>query len=144
VSRVLDGKETGRQIADHLASTLALAPPAVSCRGGVEVKPHKSFNCQTALEGQPLAIHVTLADDEGHFTPAPAAAVVVVAKLAAAIQNGDALATLRCGPHTVLVEAPGATFDCTAASAAGPVTYRMTVKDMAGKVTYQPIRPQAG
>lgn len=144
VSKVLDATETGRQIADHLASTVALAPPAVTCPSGVKVKAHRSFDCRTALEGQPLTIHVTLADDQGHFTPAPAAAVIVVAKLAVAIQNGEAKATLRRGPHTVLVEAPGATFECTAATAAGPVTYRMTVKDLAGNVDYQPIQPQAG
>ncbi len=144
VSRVLDGKETGRQIADHLASTLAIATPAVTCPNRVKAKAHQRFDCHTTLEGQPLTLHVALTDDDGHFTPTPAAAVIMVAKIAGAIQGTEAKATVRCGQHTVLVEQPRATFDCTAATATGPVTYRVTVKDLAGNVGYQPIKAQAG
>jgi len=139
VSKVLDSQSTDRQISDHLASTYAVSNPAVHCPSGVKVKAHNAFDCRTALEGQPLTVHVSLTDDQGHLTVTPAAAVVVVAKIAAAIQSSEAKATVTCGPRTVLVEQPHATFDCRAATAAGPVTYRVTVDDLAGHVHYQPV-----
>jgi Domain of unknown function (DUF4333) len=142
--KVLDSLATGRQIADHLTSIYGVAEPAVDCPTGVKVSAGKTFDCSTALDGQPLTVHVTLTDEQGHLTVSPAAAVVVVAKIAAAIQSAEAKATVRCGPHTVLVEQPGATFDCMAATAAGPVTYRVTVQDLAGHVRYQPVAAQAG
>jgi hypothetical protein len=143
--KVLDGQATEAQISDHLASTFGLARPAVTCPGGVKVTAGKTFACHTDVEGQPLTVDVTLTDGRGHFTIRPASAVVVVAKIAAALQVSEPKTTLRCGTHTVLIEPPHADFDCTAATAAGPVTYHVTVQDLAGNVSYQPVAtPQAG
>jgi hypothetical protein len=141
VAKVLDSQATGRQIADHLASTYGVAEPAVDCPAGVKVSARKTFDCSTVLEGQPLTVHVTLTDGQGHLTVSPASAVVVVAKIAAAIQSAQAV---HCGPHTVVVARPGATFDCLATTAAGPVTYRVTVQDLAGHVQYRPVAAQTG
>jgi len=143
VSKVLDVRSTEGQISDHLASTYGVAAPPVDCPAGVAVKAGKTFDCSTTVEGQPLTVHVTLNDDQGHLTVSPAAAVVVVAKIVAAIQSSEPKATVACGPRRVLVEQPHASFDCTAATAAGPVTYRVTVGDLAGHVSYQPVAAPA-
>jgi Tfp pilus assembly protein FimT len=144
VSKMLDSKQAASQIAGYLASTYGLANPVVNCPGGVKVKVKGTFDCRTSLEGQPLTVHATLTDDQGHFTPKPAAAVVVVAKVATAIESTEAKATLRCGSHTVLVGQVGATFVCTATTASGPATYRVTVADLAGNVRYEPVGAEAG
>jgi hypothetical protein len=144
VSKVLDSKQAAGQIAGYLASTYGVAPPVVNCPSGVTVKAERTFDCRTSLDGQPLTVHATLTDNQGHFTPKPAAAVVVVAKVAAAIESTEAKATLRCGDHRVLVAPVGATFACTATTASGPVTYRVTVLDSAGNVRYEPVGADAG
>jgi Tfp pilus assembly protein FimT len=144
VSKVLDATATGRQISDNLAATLAVSRPAVSCPSGVKVKAHKTLDCHTVVDGQPLTVHVTMTDDQGHITTTPGAAVIMVAKIAAAIQTTEAKATVRCGPNAVLVKQPHDTFTCTAATASGPVTYRVTVEDLAGTVRYEPVPAQAG
>jgi hypothetical protein len=139
VSRVLDIQSTDRQISDHLALAYGVPGAVVSCPARVTVKAGKTFDCSTTIDGQPLTVAVTLTDDQGHLTATPAAAVIVVAKIAAAIQTSEAKAIVACGPRPVLVEQPHATFDCTAATASGPVTYRVTVEDLAGHVRYQPL-----
>jgi Tfp pilus assembly protein FimT len=144
VSKVLDATATGGQISDDLVATLAVSRPAVSCPSGVKVKAHKTFDCHTAVDGQPLTVHVTMTDDQGHLTTTPGAAVIIVAKIAASIQTNEAKATVRCGPNAVLVKQPHDTFTCTAATASGPVTYRVTVQDLAGRVRYEPVPAQAG
>ena len=139
--KVLDSQATGAQIAGHLATTYGVAAPAVDCPAGVKVSSGRTFDCRTALEGQPLTVQVTLTDGQGHLTVSPAAAVIVVAKIAGAIQTAKAV---HCGSHTVIVARPGATFDCVATTGAGPVTYQVTVQDLAGHVRYQPVTAQAG
>jgi hypothetical protein len=144
VSKVLDSKQAAGQIAGYLASTFGVTTPMVNCPSGVKVSTKGTFDCRTSLEGQPLTVHATLTDDLGHFSPKPAVAVIVVAKIAAAIQTTEAKATLRCGAHTVLVGPVGATFVCTAATASGPANYRVTVQDLAGNVGYEPVGADAG
>jgi Domain of unknown function (DUF4333) len=143
-TKVLDSKKAANQIAGYLATTFEVTTPVVNCPGGIKVKAKGTFDCRTSLDGQPLTVHATLTDDQGHFTPKPAAAVIVVAKIATAIQSTEAKATLRCGTHAVVVAQVGATLACTAATASGPVNYRVTVQDLAGNVRYEPVGADAG
>jgi hypothetical protein len=140
VNKVLDAKETARQISQNLGTTFGLSNPAVFCPGGVQVTAGAKFDCTTTLEAQPLTIHVILNDDQGRFTPTTGEAVLLVSKIATAIKSDptqSSSATVTCGDHTVLVKQPGDSFPCAVTTGTANQTVDITVKDLNGNISYQ-------
>jgi Domain of unknown function (DUF4333) len=140
-SHTLDAKSAAQAISNNLADSTGLPTPKVTCPSGIEVKPGGTFDCTTVLEGQPLTVHGNLTDSKGGFTVKPAAAILIVAKAVSAIvanvQATSGTAAVDCGARSVLIEAPGQTFLCTAAAGGVTRIVTVTVTDIQGNVSFQ-------
>ncbi|MFN8168752.1 MAG: DUF4333 domain-containing protein [Candidatus Nanopelagicales bacterium] len=141
----LDQNVLAQAISSNLSDSLG-ADVAVSvvCPAGVAIKKGATSECTAQVDGQQLGFTVTQADTEGNVDFAATAAVLDVVKLQTqtAEQYGQQKGgtwTADCGSagKAFLVQAVGASFDCTFTSSSGDTKpYTVTVKDLDGNVSW--------
>jgi hypothetical protein len=144
------GTEVARFIEQQLAGRFpGLTVGVASCPASLKLAPEKPEFCKVAVEGQPVRVKVTRADN-GQYTVANDQAVIPVASLedklrANASQQAGVPLLVDCGDRAVLVFDPPKTVQCVgSAPGRAPVTYDVTINDAQGGFSYAPHKEPGG
>ena len=139
---VLDVERAEARIATSLADTFDVEVGRVNCPEEVRVHAGSTFACTAAIGDATLEVDVRQTDDEGALTVEPAQAVLVTARVEADIaevladrfDRADVEVTCPGGPQRL--EAPDATFTCTAVDGDESKEVEVRVRDAQGALTY--------
>lgn len=145
------GAQVARVIEQQLAARFpGLTVGTASCPANMALVPQKPEFCKVPIEGQPVRVSVTRADNGGQYTVANDQAVIPLATLEDKLRanaSGQAGVPLLvdCGDRAVLVFDPPKTIQCVgSAPGRAPITYDVTINDAQGTFTYQPHKQPGG
>ncbi len=143
--RTLDTAKGEQAIAAWLEQTLEL-PATVTCPRGVKLKAGDVVECQAQVNGVPVRVKVTQADDKGNVKMDLVEGYVLAARLEKVIaarlaEQLEVETTVQCGDR-LRPSVPGATFSCTATSPQGEtLDLAVTIKDGEDTVDFEIVRP---
>jgi hypothetical protein len=140
----VNGPDVARFIEQQLPARFpGLTVGTASCPARLTLDPQKPEFCKVPIEGQPVRIKVSRADN-GQYTVANDQAVIPVATLedklrAKASQEAGVPLLVDCGDRAVLVFDPPRTIQCVASAPGRPATtYDVTVNNAQGDFSFAP------
>jgi hypothetical protein len=145
-TQTLDMSKAQAAISDGLARQLGVRVVSVTCPESRVMKEADSFECQAVIDGGArLAIQVTQKDGEGNFNwqVARTEGLINLGAVEASIRNGlkeqaGMDAAVSCGGKYRSAQ-PGGTFECTATAGGTQATIVVTMKDLAGTISWEAV-----